>query len=140
MTHEQRRVRICQLVGGSGVPEWRDDDGDLRPVVPLACDGLLHRVIPGAAGVALALDDGFDATELGDDIDALIADRADVPDAPAGAAQHLGAVALVVDRAHGGEVEAEFALAAGAKADGSEDGQGADHGARLPRVFRGEHQ
>ena len=68
-------------------------------------------MVAGPAGVPLALDDGADAAKLGDDVDALVPDGADVADAPAGAAEHLGAVLLVVDRAHGGDVEAEDPLA-----------------------------
>lgn len=140
MAHEQRRVRVCKLLGGSGVPEWRDDDCNLRPVVPFPGHDLLHRVIPGPAGVALALDGGLDAAKLGDDVDALVAEPADMTDAPAGLTEEGGAVLLVLDRAHGGDVDPEDALPSNVSADDVEAGQGADDRAGLPRVLRGEHQ
>src|SRR6185369_6633187 len=100
MAHQERRIRVCKLLGGSGVAEGRDDDGNLRSVQALAGDDLLHGVVPGPAAIPLALDRSAGAAQLGDDVDALVALAADVPDAPAGAAEHLGAVALVLDRAH----------------------------------------
>lgn len=139
MAHEQRRIRLCKLLGGSGVAEGRDDDGDLRAVVSFPGHDLLHSVVPGPAGVALALDGGADAAKLGDDVDALVAESPDVLDLPSGAAEHLGAVVLIVDRAHLRDVEPEDALAPQAPADDIEEGEGADHRAGLPRVSHGEH-
>lgn len=138
MIEQQHTVRICKLLGGSGVPEWRGYDGNLCPVVCPAGGDLLHGPVPDAADVALALDDGAHASKVGDNVDTLVAGAA-AADAhgPSGLAQQSGAVGLVAGRRQQLDVDDALGIgpALGVPADGIADR--AD-GAERPRVFDGK--
>lgn len=80
MGEQQNRIRVCKLLGGTGVASRARDDGDLCGVVALPGDDLLHRRISGTARVLLALNRRPRPAQLGDDIDALIPLAPDVLD------------------------------------------------------------
>lgn len=116
MAHQQHRVRPCELMGRVRVSNGGHNDGNLGSVVPLAGGDFLHRCVPDCPGVLLCLYSGPCAAKLGNDVDPLIPLPADVANRPAGTAQDLGAVPLVLDRAHRGEVQPVNALAIRAEA------------------------
>ena len=68
----------------------RDDRHHMRVVVAPGPDDLLHRIVADAHAVQLALHDGAEPTQLGENIAALVALPAAVHDGPPGALELAG--------------------------------------------------